>query len=54
MGTTNVSTANAKATGIRFGGSEGVSEVGSGDCVASATAEVEIRRGSFAPQANGA
>ncbi len=56
MGTVTLSTANANITGISFGDSGGVSEVGSGDCVAAATAEVEIRRGPFAvsPQANGA
>ena len=47
METATLSTAIAKATGIRFGGSRVVSEVDSGDCVAAATAEVEIRRGPF-------
>ena len=47
MVTATLSTANAKATGIRFGDSGGVSEVGSGDCVVAATAEVEIRRVAF-------
>ena len=56
METTSLSTANAKATGISFGGWGDASKVGSNDCVAAATAEVEIRRGPFAvsPLANGA
>ena len=56
MGSATLSIANAKATGISFGGSGGVSEEGSGDCVASVTVEFEIRRSPFAvsPKANGA
>ncbi len=56
IGYATLSSSNAKATAIRFGGSGGVSEVGSEDYVASATAEFEIWRGPLAvsPHANGA
>ena len=56
MTTATLSTANAKATGSRFGGSGGASELGSGDCVAAAIAKAEILRVPFpvSPQVNGA
>ena len=57
MGTIILSTANTRATGRCIWTSGGATEVGGGDCVATATANnVEIRRGPFviSPQVNGA
>ena len=43
-----LSTANAKATGSNIWTSGCAHEIGSGDCVATATAKVKIRHGPFA------
>ena len=47
-GTATLSTSNAKATGSNIWSLGGATEVGSGECVATGAAKVEIRHGLFA------